>query len=479
MDERPITNPLRSLGDALNDIRRRFDEILEASLDQKPRQLVGEPSQKTRIEHLRPEDADDDMQALGPAGDEQVAQLNELRLVDDEMEVDQESAAILVDDNPTPELQEPAESRHAEQLESPDMGKLERATLPLSHQRDERFVFVRSGDGKASEDEVMEDMGRDLELELQLWKNAGHPEENAQQIWQRYEALTHDLAYTLCEQLRLILEPTLATRLKGDYRSGKRLNMKKVIAYIASDFTKDKIWLRRTKPSQREYQVLISLDDSRSMSDSHCIHLAFQTLALISKALSRLESGDIAIAKFGENVELLRGLDEGPFTERVGTDVINAFRFTQKATNVLSLMEKTLTFLEGARERKAMTSANATELWQLQIIISDGVCQDHDKLRAVLRKAEEQRVMVVFIILDSIKSVSTERDSLPVQKNSHSILEMKKVDFKVVEGRMELQHEKYLDSFPFDYYVVLRNVESLPDVLGDTLKQFFEKISER
>jgi len=463
---------MRSLGDALNDIRRRFDEILEASLNQKQ---VGEPRKETRVEHLRPEDTDGDMQALGPAGDEQVAQLNELRFVDDEMEVDQESAAMLVDDDPTPEHQEPSGSKHAEQLESPDMGQLGRATLPLSHQGDEKIVFVTSGDEKASEDEVMEDIGRDLELELQLWKNAGHPEENAQQIWQRYEGLTHDLAYALCEQLRLILEPTLATRLKGDYRSGKRLNMKKVIAYIASDFTKDKIWLRRTKPSQREYQVLISLDDSRSMSDSHCIHLAFQTLALISKALSRLESGDIAIAKFGETVEIIRGLDEGPFTERVGTDVINAFRFSQKATNVLSLMERTLIFLESARERKAMTSATATELWQLQIIISDGVCQDHDKLRAVLRKAEEQRVMVVFIILDSMKSISTES----VQKNFHSILEMKKVDFKVVEGRMELQHEKYLDSFPFNYYVVLRNVENLPDVLGETLKQFFEKISER
>jgi midasin len=203
-------------------------------------------------------------------------------------------------------------------------------------------------------------------------------------------------------------------------------------------------------------------------------------LALISKALSRLESGDIAIAKFGETVNILRGLDEGPFTEKVGMDLINAFRFTQTATNVLSLMEKTLTFLESARERKGMTSANAAELWQLQIIISDGVCQDHDKLRAVLRKAEEQRVMVVFIILDSMRSTtSSERGSSSVQKNSHSILEMKKVDFKIVEGKMELQHQKYLDSFPFDYYVVLRNVESLPDILAETLKQFFEKISER
>jgi midasin len=127
--------------------------------------------------------------------------------------------------------------------------------------------------------------------------------------------------------------------------------MKKVISYIASDYTKDKIWLRRTKPSQREYQVLISIDGSRSMAESHSIHLAHQTLALISKALSRLESGDIAIAKFGETVvDLLHGFNEGPFTDQAGTKVMNAFRFQQKATNVLSLLETSLKVLERARK---------------------------------------------------------------------------------------------------------------------------------
>jgi midasin len=56
---------------------------------------------------------------------------------------------------------------------------------------------------------------------------------------------------------------------------------------------------------------------------------------------------------------------------------------------------------------------------------------------------------------------------------------MDKAEFKNVDGRMELQLQKYLDSFPFEYYVVLRNVEALPEVLAGTLKQFFERISEQ
>ena len=63
------------------------------------------------------------------------------------------------------------------------------------------------------------------------------------------------LAGELAEQLRAILEPTRASRLAGDFRTGKRLAMRKVIAYIASHFRKDKIWLRRTRPDQRTYQA--------------------------------------------------------------------------------------------------------------------------------------------------------------------------------------------------------------------------------
>ncbi|KAF8890019.1 hypothetical protein CPB84DRAFT_1816393 [Gymnopilus junonius] len=322
---------------------------------------------------------------------------------------------------------------------------------------------------------MKDDPVEDVELRLREWRAAEYPADGAERIWRLYESLTHDLAYTLCEQLRLILEPTLATRLKGDYRTGKRLNMKKVISYIASDFTKDKIWLRRTKPSQREYQILISIDDSKSMAESHSIHLAYQTLALISKALSRLESGDIGIAKFGETVDLLHGFDEGPFSDQAGTKVINAFRFNQKATNVLSLLDTSLKVLEHARARKAMSSASAADLWQLQIIISDGMCQDHDKLRTILRKAEEQRVMIVFIILDSLHPGSAKQRS---SAHHGSILTMDKAEFKNVDGKVELQLQKYLDTFPFEYYVILREVEALPEVLAGTLKQFFERISE-
>ena len=42
---------------------------------------------------------------------------------------------------------------------------------------------------------------------------------------------------------------------RGDYKSGKRINMRKIIAFVASGYRKDAIWMRRTKLSERDYQV--------------------------------------------------------------------------------------------------------------------------------------------------------------------------------------------------------------------------------
>uniref|UniRef100_A0A7R9Y4B5 Chaperone DnaJ C-terminal domain-containing protein n=1 Tax=Micromonas pusilla TaxID=38833 RepID=A0A7R9Y4B5_MICPS len=75
--------------------------------------------------------------------------------------------------------------------------------------------------------------------------------------------------------------------------------MRKIIPYIASDFRKDKIWLRRSKPSQRKYQVVLAIDDSRSMAENKCGHLALEAMVLLARAMARLEVGEIGVVGFG------------------------------------------------------------------------------------------------------------------------------------------------------------------------------------
>lgn len=91
---------------------------------------------------------------------------------------------------------------------------------------------------------------------------------------------------------------------RGDYRTGKRLNMRKVIAYIASQFRKDKIWMRRTQPNKREYQVCLAVDDSSSMVDNHSKQLAFESLACVTNALTYLQAGDVSILRYSHTYTL-------------------------------------------------------------------------------------------------------------------------------------------------------------------------------
>lgn len=95
-----------------------------------------------------------------------------------------------------------------------------------------------------------------------------------------------------------------------------------VIPYIASHYRKDKIWLRRTRPNKRDYQVVIAVDDSSSMSESRCGDIAIEALVTVCRALSQLEMGSLAIASFGTkgNIKLLHDFDR-PFTGEAGVKV--------------------------------------------------------------------------------------------------------------------------------------------------------------
>lgn len=48
--------------------------------------------------------------------------------------------------------------------------------------------------------------------------------------------VTSDLSRELSEQLRLVLEPTHASRLRGDFRTGRRINMRKVQCVVCTPF---------------------------------------------------------------------------------------------------------------------------------------------------------------------------------------------------------------------------------------------------
>ncbi|KAN0063854.1 AAA ATPase midasin [Thecaphora frezii] len=537
MDE---SNPMRSLGDALEEFRKRLDEIRDATdgdddqgdemqRDDEEAKRDGEGMPETGdVEHVTHDD-NAESQALGAAEDEEDAKkLGNVELDDDDADAKadakprpqaeaERTEADEAEARAPMELEMPAEAADETEEGAPNQAQ-QKALMPsdirprLTAEQEAQAAAAADRDDEADplthvasddddDDESEHDPLPDEEREaasaallssLETFRQLDSDVDDASRaakaadLWRSYTALTSDLAFSLCESLRLILAPTLATRLSGDYRTGKRLNMRKIVPFIASDFAKDKIWLRRTKPSKREYQVLLAIDDSRSMAESRAVHLAFQTLSLVAGALKRLEVGEVGIVKFGESVESLIGF-EAEWNEAQGGKVVERLRFEQKNTDVLAMVRQSLEMLEEQKQRKGSGGAGGRgELRQLQIVVSDGICQDHEKVKAMVRRANEAKVVLVFVVVDSIsplpsapRSTTAPAAAAAAGGGKASILDMNSVTYETdAAGRLQLRMKRYLDTFPFDYYVVVRDVEALPGVLVETLRQWAEKIRE-
>ncbi|KAM3579719.1 AAA ATPase midasin [Umbelopsis sp. WA50703] len=464
-------NPQRSLGDALEAWKRRLADVTDAA-DEEEGEDADEKKQDEAadeidvqdnhaFEYIKNDEESHDMQTMGSAAQDQLKQLD-LGAMDETVPESEDQVAGEMDVDEPQEDTSDTLPQHPIDSDKTDMkGAILNKRNP-QQTSEEGETLTTDGSVIAHEpmeEKDIENLREELENKVSQWRDQGRDENVSRELWQQYENITHDLALGLCEQLRLILEPTLATKLKGDYRTGKRLNMKKIIPYIASQFKKDKIWLRRTKPSKRQYQVMISVDDSKSMSESHSVQLAYETLALISKAMSQLEVGDIAITSFGERIQLLHPFDQ-PFTDDSGASVLRQFTFGQEKTYVKKLVETSISLLENAKNNHAGNG----DLWQLQLIVSDGICEDHEALKALVREAAEHQIMIIFIVVDN----KPEKDS---------ILNTTNVKYSMVNGKMSLQMTPYLESFPFQYFLILRDINALPEVLSDALRQYFSFVT--
>ena len=73
--------------------------------------------------------------------------------------------------------------------------------------------------------------------------------------------------------------------------------MRKIVAFVASNFRKDKIWLHRTRPSRRECEVVVAVDNSSSMADAGVRRMAFMAVATLMQGLSVLEIGKMGLLR--------------------------------------------------------------------------------------------------------------------------------------------------------------------------------------
>ncbi|XP_074294838.1 midasin-like [Silene latifolia] len=463
-------NPLRDLGDALQDWKERVK--VSSDLPETDKGPIDEVMDEAADEYRYTSESDRHTdQALGPAMPDQMEHnISNDRPDRDRLDADEDGTAEASNsqDNETEQVQN----------HSLPTGRIDQSmTIPDAHHEElsvddnepvsendvrhgnpgESLVSMQNFHMNRDQSEVSE--SEDLADELVEQFNDMKVDAGAR--WRNYELRTTRLSQELAEQLRLIMEPTLASKLQGDYRTGKRINMKKIIPYIASHYRKDKIWLRRTKPNKRDYQVVIVVDDSSSMSENCCGDFAIEALVTVCRAMSQLEVGKLAVTSFGKqgNVRLLHDFDQ-PFTGEAGMQMISSLTFKQENTINEKPMLDLLVYLNKMLEQaatNARTPSGQNPLQQLVLIIADGRFHENEKLEHRVRDLLNKNCMVAFIVLDNAKE---------------SILTFPRYWFKK-SGELE-KVDLYLNSFPFPYYIVLRNIEALPRTLADLLRQWFE-----
>ncbi|KAI6241257.1 Midasin [Aphelenchoides fujianensis] len=226
-------------------------------------------------------------------------------------------------------------------------------------------------------------------------------------------------ATELAENLRIIIEPTIASKLQGDYRTGKRLNMRRLVPYIASNFRKDRIWLRRTKAANRNYQICLAIDDSASMADNLMTEITCQAVCLLERAFQQLAVGEVSICKFGAEVHLLRDFPDPPASDELG-----------------------------GRFAAARAPAN-----QLLIIVGDGrgtLNQGAERVGASISRLLDEGVVVLYLIVDNPSSSVFAIKSF--QKN------------RLVD---------YMSVFPFPFYTVVQSKAIIPLAVSEAITQWF------
>jgi midasin len=139
-----------------------------------------------------------------------------------------------------------------------------------------------------------------------------------------------------------------------------------------------------------------------------------------------------------------------PFTTDSGCDVVRHFKFDQQRTRIALCGENAMSSLEDTGEGDKSSV-------QLVFLISDGRTERdiRSALRRLIQDMMERNILLAMIIVER------------GQKKKDSNMNMPEVTFE--NGNPIVK--RFIEDYPFPYYIVLDDVATLPEVLGDALKQ--------
>ncbi|KLU89006.1 midasin [Magnaporthiopsis poae ATCC 64411] len=260
--------PFKKLGDLLEKWYRNNKDISQApkddqgGADAQHQQQRDEEAVPDEFQHLQDEDAPADTQALGAATDEEARPVDDSMAIDDAADASTKDKPQLLPDDVEDDGDEDDKMREPSPAGESDQGSADEGEGKQSGkgERDQGRTGVSTKQGAFNKDDadaeqhdvdVAEEDGSDKEdaevketsTQLSTTHISGSEDATGREYrelgqcvswWSGLQARTHAMSLSLTSQLRLILAPSQATKLSGSHRTGKRLNIKKIIPYIAS-----------------------------------------------------------------------------------------------------------------------------------------------------------------------------------------------------------------------------------------------------
>ena len=268
----------------------------------------------------------------------------------------------------------------------------------------------------------------------------------------------------LTSLLKIILTPNLQSKFIGNYKTGKKLNMKKIISFIASNYRQDKIWLRRTLPYNRDYYITISIDNSLSMKQNNIGYYALQSMLILIKSLQKVGIDNLSL--YGITDDCVELYDYNREKNLINNDkikrILNYFKFNFESKNsfdysIRNFLNKSIQNIEN----NTINDRNKLK-YNINFIISDGRFNKNN-VKGLTALAKEKGILYVFIIIDRYKF-----------EDKNSILNTMTVKYN---EKGDIDVEKYLADFPFQYYTVVQDIQDLPDVLKGILLKWIESVN--
>jgi len=172
--------------------------------------------------------------------------------------------------------------------------------------------------------------------------------------------------------------------------------------------------------------------------------------------------GDIAVATFDGDASFLHRFSE-PFTRESALKIIRNLKCDAHQTNLTRSLRTIMN--EFMVSRFSSLNPSNVDQRQLCFVVSDARIDDdnREQLGNLVGQFVAHNILPVLLIVDSNDA------------SKDSVLKTKSVEFT----NTGVTTRDYLDGFPFPLFTVIQKVESIPDVISETLRQWMELTQHR